>query len=136
MGAGVAEDPIGGRALSLLPPGPPAESLGRVGAHQKLGTHRPTAYPGGCHKRCRTRTRRDTRRSRGQGPKTTRLSSRWSITPYESWDSQCIAFVCTKVHNSTMTLSGFGWDDGNWPKCGKHGVSRSEIEQVLGVRQR
>jgi len=20
------------------------------------------------------------------------------------------------------------WDDGNWPKCGKHGVSRREIE--------
>lgn len=23
------------------------------------------------------------------------------------------------------------WDDGNWPKCGKHGVSKSEIESVL-----
>jgi uncharacterized protein len=23
------------------------------------------------------------------------------------------------------------WDDGNWPKCGKHGVSQSEIEHVL-----
>lgn len=30
-----------------------------------------------------------------------------------------------------MTISGFDWDDGSWPKCGKHGVSRSEIEQVL-----
>ncbi|WP_308165027.1 BrnT family toxin [Acidithiobacillus ferriphilus] len=53
------------------------------------------------------------------------------MKPPGSWDSQCIAFVCTKAHNSTMTLSGFDWDDGNWPKCGKHGVSRSEIEQVL-----
>lgn len=25
------------------------------------------------------------------------------------------------------------WDAGNWPKCGKHGVSRVEIEQVLGA---
>lgn len=30
-----------------------------------------------------------------------------------------------------MKFSGFDWDDGNWPKCGKHGVSREEIEQVL-----
>jgi hypothetical protein len=30
-----------------------------------------------------------------------------------------------------MKISGFEWDDGNWPKCGKHGVSREEIEQVL-----
>jgi uncharacterized protein len=28
-------------------------------------------------------------------------------------------------------LAGFEWDAGNWPKCGKHGVSRVEIEQVL-----
>lgn len=33
-----------------------------------------------------------------------------------------------------MKIAGFDWDDGNWPKCGKHGVSRDEIEQVfLGV---
>ena len=30
-----------------------------------------------------------------------------------------------------MKIAGFEWDDGNWPKCGKHGVSREEIEQVL-----
>jgi uncharacterized DUF497 family protein len=30
-----------------------------------------------------------------------------------------------------MKISGFDWDEGNWPKCGKHGVSQSEIEQVL-----
>lgn len=30
-----------------------------------------------------------------------------------------------------MKISGFDWDDGNWPKCGKHGVTREEIEQVL-----
>ncbi len=30
-----------------------------------------------------------------------------------------------------MNISGFEWDDGNWPKCGKHGVSREEVEQVL-----
>jgi len=26
---------------------------------------------------------------------------------------------------------GFDWDSGNWPKCGKHGVSREEIEYVF-----
>jgi uncharacterized DUF497 family protein len=30
-----------------------------------------------------------------------------------------------------MKIFGFDWDDGNWPKCGKHGVSREEIEQIL-----
>jgi uncharacterized DUF497 family protein len=30
-----------------------------------------------------------------------------------------------------MKFGGFDWDSGNWPKCGKHGVSREEIEQVL-----
>lgn len=30
-----------------------------------------------------------------------------------------------------MKISGFEWDEGNWPKCGKHGVSREEIEQVM-----
>ncbi len=30
-----------------------------------------------------------------------------------------------------MKIAGFDWDEGNWPKCGKHGVSREEIEQVL-----
>jgi uncharacterized protein len=30
-----------------------------------------------------------------------------------------------------MEIAGFEWDDGNWPKCGKHGVSRNEIEFVL-----
>ncbi len=23
------------------------------------------------------------------------------------------------------------WDEGNWPKCGKHGVSKAEIEEVF-----
>jgi uncharacterized protein len=30
-----------------------------------------------------------------------------------------------------MHLDGFDWDSGNWLKCGKHGVAREEIEQVL-----
>ena len=25
----------------------------------------------------------------------------------------------------------FEWDEGNWPKCGKHGVSRAEIERLF-----
>jgi hypothetical protein len=30
-----------------------------------------------------------------------------------------------------MKIAGFDWDDGTWPKCGEHGVSRAEIEEVL-----
>lgn len=30
-----------------------------------------------------------------------------------------------------MKVSGFDWDAGNWPKCGKHGVSKNEIEHVF-----
>lgn len=30
-----------------------------------------------------------------------------------------------------MKLDGFDWDEGNWPKCAKHGVSKAEIEYVL-----
>ena len=28
-------------------------------------------------------------------------------------------------------LSEFEWDSGNWPKCGKHGLSQAEIEAVF-----
>jgi len=30
-----------------------------------------------------------------------------------------------------MRFSGFEWDEGNWPKCGKHGVTREEIEHLF-----
>ena len=30
-----------------------------------------------------------------------------------------------------MRISGFDWDAGNWPKCGKHGVSKAEIEHLI-----
>ena len=30
-----------------------------------------------------------------------------------------------------MKIAGIQWDGGNWPKCGKHGVSRNEIEQAF-----
>lgn len=30
-----------------------------------------------------------------------------------------------------LRISGFQWDRGNWPKCGKHGVSRAEIEALF-----
>jgi len=30
-----------------------------------------------------------------------------------------------------MQIGGFDWDDGNWPKCGKHGLTRDEIESVF-----
>lgn len=30
-----------------------------------------------------------------------------------------------------MKVEGFDWDDGNWPKCGKHGLTRDDIEGVF-----
>ena len=30
-----------------------------------------------------------------------------------------------------QTITGFDWDHGNWAKCGKHGVSKAEIEHAL-----
>ena len=30
-----------------------------------------------------------------------------------------------------MLFDGFDWDDGNWPKCAKHGVAREEIEAIF-----
>ena len=30
-----------------------------------------------------------------------------------------------------MKLNGIDWDEGNWPKCAKHGLSKEEIEFVL-----
>ncbi|MCL1939309.1 MAG: BrnT family toxin [Desulfovibrionaceae bacterium] len=30
-----------------------------------------------------------------------------------------------------IAVAGFDWDSGNWPKCGKHGVSKEEIEEVF-----
>ena len=30
-----------------------------------------------------------------------------------------------------MKIDGFEWDKGNWPKCGKHGVSQTGIESVF-----
>lgn len=30
-----------------------------------------------------------------------------------------------------ISVSGFDWDDGNWPKCAKHGVTKQEIEEIF-----
>lgn len=30
-----------------------------------------------------------------------------------------------------LAIDGFDWDAGNWPICGKHGVSRDEIEDCF-----
>lgn len=30
-----------------------------------------------------------------------------------------------------MNIAGFDWDEGNWPKCGKHGLTQAEIEEVF-----
>lgn len=39
--------------------------------------------------------------------------------------------MCTIMHIKSMKIKGFDWDNGNWPKCGKHGALKSEIEYVL-----
>jgi len=35
------------------------------------------------------------------------------------------------VYDEAMKIVGFDWDEGNWPKCATHGVSREKIEEVL-----
>ncbi|HEU0198203.1 MAG TPA: BrnT family toxin [Nevskiaceae bacterium] len=30
-----------------------------------------------------------------------------------------------------MRVDGFDWDTANWPKCGKHGISKAEIESLF-----
>ncbi len=30
-----------------------------------------------------------------------------------------------------MKFDGFNWDEGNWPKCEKHGLSKAAIEWAL-----
>lgn len=34
-----------------------------------------------------------------------------------------------------MEIHGFDWDDGNWPKCGKHGVARRYVFLVFMFRK-
>ena len=30
-----------------------------------------------------------------------------------------------------IVVAAFDWDEGNWPKCGNHGVKKDEIEYVI-----
>lgn len=30
-----------------------------------------------------------------------------------------------------LEFDGFDWDDGNWPKCGMHGLEKAEIEAAF-----
>jgi len=30
-----------------------------------------------------------------------------------------------------VQIDGFDWDDGNWPKCARHGLSKLEIEDAI-----
>ncbi|WP_273789889.1 BrnT family toxin [Bartonella sp. ML70XJBT] len=30
-----------------------------------------------------------------------------------------------------IKIHGINWDEGNWPKCAKHGVSKKEIEYLF-----
>jgi len=42
-----------------------------------------------------------------------------------------VDFVSTKAHDLGVKIVGVEWDDGNWPKCGKHGVGQDEVEYAL-----
>jgi uncharacterized DUF497 family protein len=33
--------------------------------------------------------------------------------------------------SAVIDFDGFDWDDGNWPKCGKHGLEMVEIEAAF-----
>ena len=39
--------------------------------------------------------------------------------------------MSTGANEALLRVSGFQWDDGNWPKCGKHGLERDEIESMF-----
>jgi uncharacterized DUF497 family protein len=43
--------------------------------------------------------------------------------------AMCHTFVYT--HPMKTVVAGFDWDDGNWPKCARHGVSREDIERCF-----
>ncbi len=30
-----------------------------------------------------------------------------------------------------IKICGINWDEGNWPKCAKHGVSKKEVEYLF-----
>jgi uncharacterized DUF497 family protein len=31
-----------------------------------------------------------------------------------------------------VRIAGFEWNEGNWPKCAKHGVTRTQIQSMFG----
>ncbi|HTV72023.1 MAG TPA: BrnT family toxin [Rhizobiaceae bacterium] len=35
---------------------------------------------------------------------------------------------------ASLRLTIVEWDEGNWPKCGQHGLLKEEIEEFLGTR--
>ena len=39
----------------------------------------------------------------------------------------------TNAQSLDIEFDGFDWDEGNWLKCAKHGVSQSEIERALST---
>src|SRR4051812_36319556 len=49
----------------------------------------------------------------------------------------CVDFGIANVYTIAIqpvmppSVTGFDWDEGNWPKCAKHGVSKSDIEHAL-----
>jgi uncharacterized DUF497 family protein len=37
-----------------------------------------------------------------------------------------------RLAGSRMRVHGFDWDDSNWPKCARHGVTKDDIESLFG----
>jgi len=40
-------------------------------------------------------------------------------------------YICSWEDDMELDYIGFEWDDGNWPKCGQHGLTKEEIESVF-----
>jgi uncharacterized DUF497 family protein len=57
----------------------------------------------------------------------------WAVPAGDNNATTSLTNVMTNANISRMNegLAGIEWDDGNWPKCAKYGVSRAEVEQVL-----
>ncbi len=36
-----------------------------------------------------------------------------------------------EARKASKSIDGFNWDNGNWPKCEQHGVSKAAIEWAL-----
>ena len=46
-------------------------------------------------------------------------------------EANVFANVYANGDTFSIKIGGFDWDDGNWPKCAAHGLSREEVEEVI-----